>query len=91
MFDGRTDVALARIKDTENSVLLTITESDDPNGMFEFPLDSRDVKVAEDYAEGMSATAQAQLRVQRTRGVFGNVAVCWLLTYWTKIYLVWRL
>ena len=75
VFDGRTDVPLARIGDTFTSVLLTITASDDPNGRFGFPLTSQDVTVAEDYFPGMASTTQATLYVDRRRGVFGTVEV----------------
>lgn len=75
MFDGRTDVQLARVSDQDTTATITILSSDDPNGKFGFPIESQEVRVAEDYYPGMVSTTQVSLRVDRRMGNYGDVEV----------------
>lgn len=75
VFDGRQDVMLARISDFDNSAMVTILESDDPNGRFGFPIESQEVSIAEDYYTGMAGMSQARLLVERRMGIYGAVEV----------------
>ncbi|XP_053405379.1 adhesion G-protein coupled receptor V1-like [Mercenaria mercenaria] len=77
VFDGRTDVSLARIADVDTSATITILASDSPNGKFGFPVESQAVSIAEDYYPGMASTTQVSLKVERRMGIFGTVEVMW--------------
>ncbi|KAH3717834.1 hypothetical protein DPMN_060723 [Dreissena polymorpha] len=55
--------------------MVTILASNDPNGRFGFPLESKERTIAEDFYPGMASSTQASLRVERRMGTFGTVEV----------------
>ena len=75
VFDGRQDATLARISDFDNSAMVTILESDDPNGRFGFPIEYQDISIAEDYYTGMASSTQARMLVERRMGIYETVEV----------------
>ncbi|KAL3865782.1 hypothetical protein ACJMK2_043137, partial [Sinanodonta woodiana] len=73
VLEGRTDIPMAKIADTNTQVLLTVLASNDPNGRFGFPALVREQSVAEDFYPGMESTTQAKYTVERRQGIFGAV------------------
>lgn len=68
-------MVLARISDFDNSAMVTILESDDPNGKFGFPIEYQELSIAEDFYTGMASTTQARILVERRMGIYETVEV----------------
>ena len=55
--------------------MVTVSENDDPYGLFRVADDSKMVEVAEDVPEGEVEAAMVSVVVERTFGILGNVQV----------------
>ena len=58
-----------------NKARLVVQANDDPNGLFIFDSNSRDVLIPEDFSPGMKNSTVRNLTVLREQGTWGQVQV----------------
>ncbi|ELU13347.1 hypothetical protein CAPTEDRAFT_91039, partial [Capitella teleta] len=71
------DLQSGVLADVNQEVILEVKPSNDPNGYIVFPLESREISVAEDVLTGSEASTLATLQVQRQNGAFDEIQVAW--------------
>lgn len=69
------DLQSGVLADVNQEVILEVKPSNDPNGYIVFPLESREISVAEDVLTGSEASTLATLQVQRQNGAFDEIQV----------------